>query len=53
VNVTIAVEKLNVIKISMDGSQAGILGKPIYGIVDALVRTSNGERQVIERGLTD
>jgi hypothetical protein len=51
-NVTIAVEKLNVIKISMDGSQA-ILGKPIYGIVDALVRTSNGERQVIERGLTD
>jgi hypothetical protein len=53
VNVTIAVEKLNVIKISMVGSQAGILGNPIYGVVDALVRTSNGERQVIERGLTD
>lgn len=51
VNVTIAVEKLNVIKISMDGSQAGILGRPIYGIVDALVRTTNGEKLVIGRGV--
>jgi predicted secreted protein len=53
VNVTIAVEKLNVIKISMDANPTGILGKPIYGIVDALVRTSNGEKLVIGRGLTD
>jgi hypothetical protein len=47
VNVTIAVEKLNVIKISMDGSQATVLDRPIYGIVDALVRTSNGRDVVI------
>jgi hypothetical protein len=52
VNVTITVEKLSVIKISMDGSQAEILGKPIYGIVDTIVRTSNGEELVIERGST-
>lgn len=53
VNVTIITEKLNVIKLGLDGGQVGIPGGPIYGVVDAIMRTNNGEKLVIEHGQTD
>jgi len=42
-----------VIKLGLDGGQVGIPGGPIYGVVDAIMRTNNGEKLVIEHGQTD
>lgn len=43
VNATVTLEKLNVVKIEMDD-----MG-PIYGVVDKVVRNTNGEKQVMAR----
>jgi hypothetical protein len=44
VNATITVERLNMVKIEMDG-----IGMPVYGVVDKVMLNSNGETHVMAR----
>jgi hypothetical protein len=44
VNATITLEKLSVVKIELDS-----MGTPVYGVVDKVMRTENGETLVMAR----